>query len=274
MPPTRCRHCSAEIASADRYCPECGRPIAAPSSRFRLARLLHSAPPVPLLVATGPAMAGQAALQPSVTTSRPRRPRRRYAFWISFALAAVIAVVAGVLTWQIIETMGTINKVSTPPPIVSGSALGGSPEVQIETGPARTAVAAAKSTQTPAATAMPIPTNTTTPTDVPQPTSTLVPTEQPSDTPESGAFPPDDLNPPDASETPDAGTEPTEDPDLPTEIDVPVDNLTPTAPAITSPGEGDDSDLPTEIDVPIDNLTPTPPLVASPGEGDDSRPTD
>ena len=62
----------------------------------------------------------------------------------------------------------------------------------------------------------------------------------------------------------------------PTEIDVPIDNLTPAPPGTSAspagpfPDVGENPDLPTEIDVPIDNLTPesgagnSEPLVATP----------
>jgi LCP family protein required for cell wall assembly len=203
----------------------------------------------------------------TVSTAR-RRSRRRVAFWVFFSFVAMIAVLAGVLTWQIIDTLGTVNSASTPPPMISGAVLGGSPEVEIDTSRARTAVAISELDLT----ATPIPTATSTIAATSTASSTTEPTATATATLVNvvGAvtIEPSPALEVDASATPKpAGTETAvseadEDYDLPTEIDVPVDNLTATPLPIateTAVSEADeDYDLPTEIDVPIDNLTATP----------------
>ena len=203
----------------------------------------------------GAALRSDAPFLIQATPALVRSSRRRIAFWTFFAIVAVMAMAAGVLTWQVIETVGMVNSASTPPAIVSGAVLGGSPEVQIDTGAARTAVAITELglTETPAPTNTIIPTNTATataePTSTPEPSATATMINITADaSPE--AFP---------------TTEPTEDLDLPTEIDVPIDNLTATPdPLSIAPTEEEDYSLPTEIDVPIDNLTATPlPAVTS-----------
>ena len=152
---------------------------------------------------------------PAVPTAR-RRSRRRIAFWAFFSIVAMIAVVAGVLTWQIIDTLGTVNSASTPPPVISGSVLGGSPEVEIDTSHARTAVAISELDLT--ATPVPTATSTIAPTSTASPTATATITNVIAVDPSIPA--------PAATET--AVSEADEDYDLPTEIDVPVDNLTAT----------------------------------------------
>jgi len=69
------------------------------------------------------------------------RSRRRYVLFAVIGLLVLIASMGGYAIWRISDTLSTINSHSTPPPIVSGSILGGSPDVAIDTGPAQTAVA-------------------------------------------------------------------------------------------------------------------------------------
>ncbi len=49
----------------------------------------------------------------------------------------------GVLSYRLNSTFDTVQKVSTPPPVIPGSLLGGREGIQIDTGPARAAVASA-----------------------------------------------------------------------------------------------------------------------------------
>jgi LCP family protein required for cell wall assembly len=158
-------------------------------------------------------------------------------------------MVAGVLTWQIIDTVGTVNSASTPPPSISAGMLGGSPDATIDTGPAQTAVAARALglTATPTNTAVPTSTATTVPTNTA--TATLEPTTTSSATP-----------------APTATATEFDENDLPWTIDVPVDNLTATpaqaAPVATETAvseQDEDYSLPTAISDAVNNLTPTPP---------------
>lgn len=208
----------------------------------------------------------------AASTESRRYSRRRIAFWVFLSVLALIAAVAGVLTWQIIDTLSTVNSASTPPPVISGAVLGGSPEVEIDTSRARTAIAGAEL----APTATPSPTNTVAATSTAEPTNTASATAVPTATATlvnvvSGDASPVGPSPtatkvitptPRASATETAVSEADEDYDLPTEIDVPIDNLTATPLPVateTAVSEADeDYDLPTEIDVPIDNLTATP----------------
>jgi LCP family protein required for cell wall assembly len=188
-----------------------------------------------------------------VAKARGRRSRGRIAFWFFFSIVAVFAMVAGVLTWQIIDTVGTVNSLSTPPPSFSAGLLGGSPDATIDTGPAKTAVAA----RALGLTATPTPTNTAVPTS----TATTVPTNTATATPEPTATST-------ATTAPTATATATEldENDLPWTIDVPVDNLTatlpPASPVATEPAvseQDEDYGLPTAISDAVNNLTPTPP---------------
>ena len=150
MPSARCNRCSTKLVPGDQYCPECGLTVA--SRRAELGGSWWRRPHAMVAASNGPALALQdsSALRRTapqafpLTSTKRRYPRRRIAFWVFFSIVSLIAVLAGVLTWQIIDTLGTVNSASTPPPVISGAVLGGSPEVEIDTGHARTAVAEAE----------------------------------------------------------------------------------------------------------------------------------
>ena len=104
-----------------------------------------------------------------------RRTRRRLAFWLFLSVVVAVSAVAGLLTWRIVSTFDALHSRSTPPPIVSGAVLGGSPEVQIDSGPALTSVASAgEPTVVPTDVAPPA--ESTTPTPTAQPTRSNEPT--------------------------------------------------------------------------------------------------
>jgi len=260
MPSARCTRCSAQLVARDRFCPECGQAVIAAGSGAGRLRWLHKRPAVTSPAVAMPMLATHpgGVLQPEaapvtspVAKARKPRSRGRIAFWIFFSIVAVIAMIAGVLTWQIIDTVGTVNSASTPPPSISAGMLGGSPDATIDTGPAQTAVAARALglTATPTSTAVPVPTETAIPpTATPSATTHLEPTA-----------------------TSSATTAPTatvfDENDLPWTIDVPVDNLTATPPAQAAPvatetavsEQDEDYSLPTAISDAVNNLTPTPP---------------
>ena len=134
----------------------------------------------------------RAAAEAQTGPLRLPRSRRRFAIWGFIAVVLAITTIAGATAWRILDTFDALHSRSTPPPIVSGSVLGGSPDVQIDSGPALTSVASAgQPTATPTAT----PTRTPWPTSIasdlvststPKPRSTRTPTEapEPTETPE------------------------------------------------------------------------------------------
>jgi LCP family protein required for cell wall assembly len=237
MPSARCTRCSAQLSSGDAFCPECGLAVAVPAAvsgrRRGWRRPADAAPTVPAgaLLATE-----HGALAIPVAESADPASRRRIAFWVFFSFVALLAMIAGVLTWQIIDTVGTVNSASTPPPSISAGMLGGSPDVAIDTGPAKTAVAVRDLGLTSTPTSTPAPTSTATA----EPTATASSTPQPTAT---------------------ATTAPTKT--VPAVVSSPgvAPSATPKATQATSPSPTatiDENDLPYAIDVPIDNLTATP----------------
>src|SRR5688572_11296267 len=101
-----------------------------------------------------PANPRPAAAQAQTAPLRRPRSRRRLAFWSFLAIVIGITAIAGTLAWRIVSTFDALHSQSTPPPVVSGAVLGGSPDVQIDSGPALTSVASAgQPTATPTATA-------------------------------------------------------------------------------------------------------------------------
>ena len=96
----------------------------------------QSAPPAAPEAPTGPVSVGK------------RWTRKRTIFAAVFGVLLIVALFAGYSAWRVFNTMGLINERTTPPPIVSGAVLGGSPDVQIDTGPAQTALALASLTAT------------------------------------------------------------------------------------------------------------------------------
>lgn len=198
MSSRRCPTCSSTISRSGDTCPVCG---ATTALRRRLIPRITT--PIPALA---PATAGlhfaatsgssSALPVPASDTPEPTEAEtpsgpgkgwtfRRIAFWVFMAILATFSIVAGIMTWRVISTMDTINSKSTPPAVLSGAALGGSPEVQIDSGPARTAVANANATKTAVAANRDNPQPTTVATDAPvEPTSssTAAPTSSPEPT--------------------------------------------------------------------------------------------
>jgi LCP family protein required for cell wall assembly len=194
--------------------------------------------------------------------------RRRTAFWVFFSFVAILAMIAGVLTWQIIDAVGTVNSESTPPPSISAGMLGGSPDVEIDTGPAKTAVAVrdlgltATPTNTPAPTSTATPEPTQTASSTPQPTATAtVPVVASS----PGAAP--SVTPRPISTAAPLPTATIDENDLPYAIDVPIDNLTATpAPDATEPvvSTANQNDVtPTQPNVRAETATPLPTATAT-----------
>lgn len=108
------------------------------------------------------------------------KPRRRRRTWL-LALSAMLLIALGVggyYALEIQQTFSTIHEVSTPPPRISGSALGGSAGLTIDTGAAQTAVALSESaTETPASAAAPASPSPTTTAEAPTQPAALKPTE-------------------------------------------------------------------------------------------------
>lgn len=89
------------------------------------------------------------AIAPQVTRRRRRAHRkrlyRRPVFIIPLVLLMAVLSVAGVLSYRLNSAFDAAKTVSTPPPVISGSQLGGNEGVQIDTAPARAVVVAAAS---------------------------------------------------------------------------------------------------------------------------------
>ena len=82
----------------------------------------------------------------------PRSWRRRLAWWIPLGILMAVAVAGGGTAWRIRGAFQTVNSASTPAPSLTGGVLGGDDAVVIDTGPAKTAVAAGgRATRTAAA---------------------------------------------------------------------------------------------------------------------------
>jgi LCP family protein required for cell wall assembly len=163
----------------------------------------------------------------------------------------VMVLAGGYVGWRIYDSFTTINQVSTPPPVVSGLALGGDAETGIDTAPAVAAVqtyeaakqAAASSDepdpQDPANSAIAVATATE-----PAPTPT---TEAPDDSGAAFAY-----GEPLTTDTAGQGTDPvaTTDPDSLTTTDQPVDP-TSTVPAVET-GDIPDQDVePAATEAPV-----------------------
>ncbi|HRA46744.1 MAG TPA: LCP family protein [Thermomicrobiales bacterium] len=130
-----------------------------------------------MTVAEGPIPASQIETVPTSVTV-PLWRRKRTWFLAMLSVLGLIALFTGWSVWRVFDTVGTLNKQSTPPPMVSGAMLGGSPDTQIDTGPAKTAMAMGdwptvtdvpSNTPTKSAT----PTSTATQTRTPVPSATL-----------------------------------------------------------------------------------------------------
>jgi LCP family protein required for cell wall assembly len=83
------------------------------------------------------------AAAPAAEKHPVARPRwfRRKRVTVPLAMLLLVALAGGYLGWRIYDSFTTINQVSTPPPVVSGIALGGDAEsAGIDTAPAVAAV--------------------------------------------------------------------------------------------------------------------------------------
>jgi polyisoprenyl-teichoic acid--peptidoglycan teichoic acid transferase len=166
MDEVQCSACDAVASAEDRYCPACGAFIGstARTEPFALARrppvgTLQRAP-VPIAARSPAPAAGVANVvdasspAPRSTAARRRRTRRWWTFGLAFVLVVAL-VAAGAAASRVHRTFSIMHEVSTPAPVVSGGVLGGDDSVEIDTGPAQSAVAggATAPTSTPSATA-------------------------------------------------------------------------------------------------------------------------
>lgn len=122
----------------------------------------------------------------------PRRPWfRRKLIMIPLVFMVIVGAVGGYAGWKIYDSFSTINQISTPPPVVSGTSLGGDSSVSVDTAPAQAAVQTYEANQNQAASADPTqpandiasaitPTPTQTPIEpTPEPDVALVSTSEP-----------------------------------------------------------------------------------------------
>jgi len=83
---------------------------------------------------------------PDVSQNRRKRRRHRRPLYrrplrvIPLAILAILLVAAGIVTYRTLAAFDTVQSLSTPPPEISGAALGGEDDLVIDTGPAQEAV--------------------------------------------------------------------------------------------------------------------------------------
>ncbi|HYJ12744.1 MAG TPA: hypothetical protein VEW66_04085, partial [Thermomicrobiales bacterium] len=73
--------------------------------------------------------------------SKKRSWYKRPLYIIPLILLIMLGGIVSVLAWQTRSALDEVNSVSTPPPEVSASSLGGNEDVAIDTGPAQAALA-------------------------------------------------------------------------------------------------------------------------------------
>jgi len=122
-----CVNCGAALLPSDRFCPQCGHPSQVDAD-----------------TAFTPIAASSTASTAGATRKRRRRRKkpwyRRLVIVIPLILLLVIGSVAGATLYRTLNAFDKVNSVSTPPPEVSGSALGGDEDLAIDTGPAQEAL--------------------------------------------------------------------------------------------------------------------------------------
>lgn len=114
------------------------------------------------------------------------------------AILLIVVLAAGAVALRVRSTFSILHQVSTPAPIISGAALGGNASVVIDTGPARTALAAAGAKTATATSSATSATATATSTIVPPPSSPPPPATR-----RSGLLPPPPASTPAANGTAD-----------------------------------------------------------------------
>jgi LCP family protein required for cell wall assembly len=214
-----CPGCGATVSSRDRYCPDCGKTIPLvtdgeradrtgeqPRRRLIAALRRPESPALALASATvgttaaaggpAPSAAGHAvraatAETPGADQARPRWYRRpRVA--VPLVMLVLLAFATGAVGLSIHRTFATLHQVSTPPPELSGAVLGGDDSVVIDTGPAKSAVAAADTatataTRTPQSTATAMAAVTATAQATMRPSATTTDALEPTDAPATTA---------------------------------------------------------------------------------------
>ena len=86
-------------------------------------------------------MTRRALTMTTTTPSTPvRRWRRRRLVMIPLVLLILLASGAGVMAWQVSRRFDAIQRISTPAPLVSGDRIGGDAALEIDTGPAQSAL--------------------------------------------------------------------------------------------------------------------------------------
>ena len=140
-----CPTCKEVIGQRDKFCPMCGANLArtsnwvAPVTSTENDSSASTSPAEEIVPLTG-LEAGQA-------DSRHRRKSKKRSWYkrplyiIPLVLLLVLGGIVSVLAWQTRSALDEVNSVSTPPPEVSASSLGGNEDVAIDTGPAQAALA-------------------------------------------------------------------------------------------------------------------------------------
>lgn len=144
--PRICPTCGEAIAQRDKFCPMCGANLARASnwvapttnvadSSAASTGLAEDIAPLPGLE-KGAVNAGQ---------SRKPKKRSRYKrpiYVLPLILLLLLGGTVGVLAWQTRSALEDVHSISTPPPEVPASSLGGDEDVVIDTGPAQAALEA------------------------------------------------------------------------------------------------------------------------------------
>ena len=166
MPSARCTRCSAQLIPGNSFCPECGwggRP--SPCCRIELAARVAEDPERSQAVPAGTLLATEhgALAMPAVKPPALRIASSHRLSWVFFSFVALLAMIAGVLTWQIIRRGrdGQLGEHAAAQHL--GRHARRVAHVEIDTGPAKTAVAVRDLGLTATPTNTPAPTSTATP---------------------------------------------------------------------------------------------------------------
>lgn len=173
FPSTReCPQCGFTVQSNEKFCSQCGTAV-----RRSLGDNAGTvAEPAPV---SGGGGHGFTPLPSTSTTVLRKRKRRRKPPWykrprylVPLILLTILLTAGGVFAYRTQSAFKEVQSVSTPPPEVSGSALGLEDDVSIDTGPAQQAILQRQQRESQRGVSS---------TQTPQPTQTVPPTAEVTD---------------------------------------------------------------------------------------------
>jgi LCP family protein required for cell wall assembly len=143
--PRVCPRCGEVIGQRDKFCPMCGTDLdlafssLAPKSRSLDVTSTdgdRAENVVPL-----PGLSGESTISRKSQNTKKRLWYQRPLYLIPLMLLLLLGVIVSVLAWRTRAALDDVHSVSTPPPEVAASSLGGSHDLAIDTGPAQAAIA-------------------------------------------------------------------------------------------------------------------------------------